>query len=60
LAVLELDALAPGGRQLDAQSPSMPVLQGQVQADAVAELCKPDVALSAEQSFAVPAAVAER
>lgn len=30
-----------------------------MQADAEAELCKPDAALFAEQSFAVPAAVAE-
>jgi hypothetical protein len=54
-AVLELDALEPDGLQLDAPLPPKPAVQ--VQPDAVAELCKPDAARSAEQSFAVPAAV---
>jgi len=54
-AVLELDALAPGGLRLDAQPQPKPAVQAQP--DAVAELCKPDAARSAEQSFAVRAAV---
>jgi hypothetical protein len=54
-AVLELDALEPVAPQLDAQPPPTPVVQAQP--DAVAELCKPDAALSAEQSFAVPGVV---
>jgi hypothetical protein len=54
-AVLELDALEPDGLQLDAPHPPKPAVQ--VRPDAVAELCKPDAARSAEQSFAVPAAV---
>jgi hypothetical protein len=40
---------------LDAHS--QPKLAVQAQPDAVAELCKPDAARSAEQSFAVPGAV---
>lgn len=57
-AVLELDGLEPDGLQLDAQPRPMPVAQAQP--DVVAALCKQDAAQSAEQSFAVPAAVAER
>ena len=54
-AVLELDALEPGGLQSDAQPPPTPVVQAQP--DAEAELYKQDAARSAEQSFAVPAVV---
>jgi hypothetical protein len=54
-AVLELDALEPGALQSDAQPPPTPVVQAQP--DAEAELYKQDAAQSAEQSFAVPAAV---
>ena len=54
-AVLELDALEPGGLQSDAQPPPTPVVQAQP--DAEAELYKQDAAQSAEQSFAVPAVV---
>lgn len=54
-AVLELDALEPGGLRLDPQLP--PVLAVQARPDAAAELYKPDAARSAEQSFVVPAAV---
>jgi len=54
-AVLELDALEPDGLQWDAPLPPNPA--GQRQPDAVAELCKPDAARSAEQSFGVPAFV---
>ena len=54
-AVPELDALEPGGLQLDAPLPPKPVVQARP--DAVAELCKPDAARSAERSFVVPGAV---
>jgi hypothetical protein len=54
-AALELDALEPGALQSDAQPPPTPVVQAQP--DAEAELYKQDAAQSAEQSFAVPAAV---
>ena len=57
-AVPELDVLEPDGRQSGAQPLPMPA--SSVQPDAVAELCTPDAGLSAEQSFAVPAPVAER
>jgi hypothetical protein len=54
-AVPELDARELDALQLDAQPLPMPVVKARP--DAVAELCKPDVARSAEQSFAVPGAV---
>ena len=54
-AVLELDARELDALQLDAQPLPMPVVKARP--DAVAELCKPDAARSAEQSFAVPGAV---
>jgi hypothetical protein len=54
-AVLELDALEPGGLRLDPQLPPMPAVQARP--GAAAELCKPDVDRSAAQSFVVPAAV---
>ena len=54
-AVLERDAPEPGGLQSDAQPLPTPVVQAQP--DVVAELCIQDAARSAEQSFAVLAAV---
>ena len=57
-AVRELDARELDALQWDAQPLPMPVVKARP--DAVAELCKPDAARSAEQSFAVPEAVERR